>query len=120
MDRFNSREDIEYDEPAFREGEIARVNKQPIAACPYLKHNNRLCLSWHAGWADADMSVMSEGNQLQRQLEAVDMIAYDRLQRIEELEIALKDALTELHYYFDCDERCMKRFHKVSEEVWNR
>lgn len=60
-DRFNSKEEISFLPKEFGEGVWDRKSHKPMAANPYqrgtLKHT-----SYNAGWADADMQLVS-GNE---------------------------------------------------------
>lgn len=61
-DRFNSREDVRWNEGAFNDGAEARlVYDAPITAAPSADVIGDWChKSWRAGWADADQSLASE------------------------------------------------------------
>ena len=60
MDRFNSREDVEFDQNSYDEGGRARRDGKAINQFPPW-----LTLGWHkesfiAGWCDADMEMMRD------------------------------------------------------------
>lgn len=61
MDRFSSREIVEFDEDKEKEGYRARMagrthKDNPYASCKGFSWSKE---SWNAGWADADMEILS-------------------------------------------------------------
>ena len=59
MDRFNSREDVRFNDSDFNAGALARRNGWKIEDCPF-SENNWARKSWVAGWCDEDMSIAAE------------------------------------------------------------
>jgi len=57
MDEFNASDT--FDDNAFREGEVARTKGNSLQSCHY-NRGTFLHKSWCAGWADADMVIISE------------------------------------------------------------
>lgn len=60
MDRFRSDEDIDWSTlPQYQEGYDARNRGATLDVCPYPVHSHQSRV-WNAGWADADMGIMSD------------------------------------------------------------
>lgn len=64
IDRFNSNEDINNSScPEYQEGYDARNNGVSIWDCPY-PFNSFKNQIWKAGWADADMGIISDNEEV--------------------------------------------------------
>jgi hypothetical protein len=59
MDRFNSREDVRFNDVDFHAGVKARQNGWKIEDCPH-QAKDWARKSWRAGWCDEDMSIAAE------------------------------------------------------------
>jgi hypothetical protein len=59
MDRFSSREDVNFNDADFAAGAEARRNGLQIKDCPFRQYDWRL-KSWVAGWCDEDQSIAAE------------------------------------------------------------
>ena len=63
-DRFDSREPVDnFDDLAYRNGEIARKGGKSLGDNPYMKSASRYRI-WAAGWCDGDMQLAAhEGEE---------------------------------------------------------
>lgn len=68
-DRFNSKENVEWNSEAESQGRLARMDGFPLSVNPYKNpydkyHENWFFKSWAAGWVDADMDPAAPKNTI--------------------------------------------------------
>jgi len=59
LDRFSSREEVEFYPEIYEEGMAARFDGKRLNDNPY-SSGTWSCSSWGAGWADADIQLLQE------------------------------------------------------------
>ena len=62
MDRFESQDEIKWNDGFYQDGSRSRYDGHTIISAPGIERVGKFAHdSWVAGWADADQTILSEG-----------------------------------------------------------